>query len=139
MRLPLGVHLNPGACSRRSFALVLLALPALFIPASGSIAQEAHQKPVEITITASRFTFSPSRIEVRQDDIVKVTLKAEDMPHSFTIDEPYRIAKRAAPGRPATFEFRADKAGTFPFYCNLTTDDRCKNMRGELVVASAGK
>lgn len=128
--------MNPGACARRSVALLLLALPALFIPASGSIAQEVHQKPVEITITATRFSFSPARIEVQQDDIVKVTLKAEDMAHSFTVDEPYRIAKRAAPGRPVIFEFRADKAGTFPFYCNLTTDDRCRNMRGELVVAS---
>jgi heme/copper-type cytochrome/quinol oxidase subunit 2 len=33
-----------------------------------------------------------------------------------------------------TFEFRADRAGTFPFYCNLTIDDGCREMRGELVV-----
>jgi heme/copper-type cytochrome/quinol oxidase subunit 2 len=49
------------------------------------------------------------------------------------LDE-YRIAKRAAPGNPVTFEFRADRAGTFPFYCNLTIDDGCREMRGELVV-----
>jgi hypothetical protein len=33
-----------------------------------------------------------------------------------------------------TFEFRADQAGTFPFYCNLSQDERCRQMRGELVV-----
>ena len=35
---------------------------------------------------------------------------------------------------PVTFEFRADKTGAFPFYCNLLTEDGCRQMRGELVV-----
>ena len=65
---------------------------------------------------------------------MKVTLQSEDIPHSFTIDEPYRIAKRATPGNPVVFEFRADQAGTFPYYCNLTAEDGCRKMRGELVV-----
>jgi heme/copper-type cytochrome/quinol oxidase subunit 2 len=33
-----------------------------------------------------------------------------------------------------TFEFRADKTGAFTFYCNLTVEDGCRQMRGELVV-----
>ena len=37
-------------------------------------------------------------------------------------------------GQTVTFEFRADQAGTFDFYCNLKQDDRCRNMRGQLVV-----
>ncbi len=97
--------------------------------------QEAHRPPVQFTVTAKKYSFSPSRIEVQQDDIVSITLRTEDIPHSFTIDEPYRIAKRAAPGQPAVFEFRADQAGTFTFYCSLTSDPRCKEMRGTLVVA----
>ncbi len=64
---------------------------------------------------------------------MKITLRSEDIAHSFTIDE-YRISKRVAPGGTTTFEFRADRAGTFPFYCNLTSDAGCKTMRGELVV-----
>ena len=58
---------------------------------------------------------------------------AEDIPHGFTIDD-YRISKRAAPDRPGTFEFRADRAGTFPYYCNLAADEGCRRMRGDLVV-----
>ncbi len=97
------------------------------------ILQEAHRPPVEVTVNAKKYSFSPARIEVNQDDIIKITLVAEDIPHSMTIDK-YRIAKRAAPGQPVTFEILANQAGTFPFYCNLTTDERCKEMRGELVV-----
>jgi hypothetical protein len=33
-----------------------------------------------------------------------------------------------------TFEFRADQTGTFEFYCNLSHDERCRNMKGQLVV-----
>jgi heme/copper-type cytochrome/quinol oxidase subunit 2 len=84
-------------------------------------------------ISASRYRFDPPRIEVFQDDLVKVELRTEDIAHSLTIDA-YRIAKRVSPGQPVTFEFRADQPGTFPFYCNLQIDDGCRRMRGELVV-----
>ena len=84
-------------------------------------------------VTASRYKFAPARIEVLQDDVVKIELRTEDIAHSLTIDA-YRIAKRVNPDQPITFEFRADQPGTFPFYCNLQIDDGCRQMRGELVV-----
>lgn len=85
----------------------------------------------EFTIRGEAHAYSPSRIEVQKDDIVKVTFTAVDMPHSFTVDE-YRIAKRANAGQTVTFEFRA--TGNARFYCNLAQDERCKNMHGEIVV-----
>ena len=89
-------------------------------------------------VTASRYKFDPPRIEVLQDDLVKIELRTDDIAHSLTIDA-YRIAKRVSPGQPVTFEFRADQPGTFPFYCNLQIDDGCRQMRGELVVKPAGR
>ena len=64
---------------------------------------------------------------------MKVTLRSEDVPVSFAIDA-YRIVKRVSGKTSITFEFRADQAGTFPFYCNLVTDAACKDMRGVLSV-----
>jgi heme/copper-type cytochrome/quinol oxidase subunit 2 len=87
----------------------------------------------EFTVTGDQFAFKPGRIEVQKDDLVKITFAAKDIAHSFTIDQ-YRIAKRAGPGQTVVFEFRADQVGTHRFYCNLTVDDRCKRMEGELVV-----
>jgi heme/copper-type cytochrome/quinol oxidase subunit 2 len=121
----------PRIAERRVFASVALLLAGAVVFSVASLAQEQGRH--EITLTAKRYEFSQTRIEVAANDVVKITLVAEDIPHSFTVDE-YRISKRAAPGRPATFEFRADKAGSFPFYCNLTIDDGCRQMRGELVV-----
>jgi cytochrome c oxidase subunit 2 len=109
-------------------ALVLLGTP--FVRTSLLRAQGSAR---EFTINGDHFAFSPVRIEVQKDDLVKITFSARDIAHSFTIDQ-YRIAKRAAAGQSVTFEFRADQPGTFRFYCNLTTDDRCRKMEGELVV-----
>jgi len=113
------------AHDRRTLMAAALLLGAVVCRGDAPLAQEQGRH--EITLTAKRFAFSPPRIEVAANDVVKITLVAEDIPHSFTIDE-YRIEKRAAPGRPVTFEFRADKAGTFPFYCSLTIDDGCASV-----------
>jgi heme/copper-type cytochrome/quinol oxidase subunit 2 len=94
-----------------------------------------HQEPTirPWQVTATRYRFDPPRIDVLQDDLVRIDLRTGDIAHSLTIDA-YRIAKRVSPGQPLTFEFRADQAGTFPFYCNLQIDDGCRLMRGVLVV-----
>lgn len=84
-------------------------------------------------VVASRYRFEPSRIEVRQNDLVRITLRTTDIPHSLNI-EAYRVSKRASAGSPVTCEFRADQVGSFPIYCSLIMDDGCKEMRGELVV-----
>jgi cytochrome c oxidase subunit II len=93
---------------------------------------QAPNRP-EFTLLAKHFHYSPGRIEVTQDDLVKLTVRSEDLAHSFAIDE-YRIMKRVPAGGSTTFEFRADRAGTFRFYCNLTSDGGHSQMHGELVV-----
>ena len=111
-----------------SLASFVTAAAVLASPASG-----AQGTVREFTVRGDGFAFAPTRMEVQKDDIVKVTFTAVDMPHSFTVDE-YRIAKRASAGQTVTFEFRADKTGSFRFYCNLTQDDRCKGMHGDVIV-----
>ena len=53
----------------------------------------------------------------------------------FAQDSPNRREFTIVPaGGSTTFEFRADRAGTFPFYCNLTSEAGHQMMHGELVV-----
>jgi len=110
-----------------------VSLFALVVSVAAVAAQEQGPTSRPIRISASRYAFDPPRIEVNQDDLVQIEMRTSDIAHSWTVDA-YRIAKRAAPGHPVTFEFRADKAGTFPYYCNLQIEDGCRKMRGELVV-----
>ena len=116
---------------------VLLAGPAAtrLLAASTALSPRQDQAPNrrEFTIVAKDFQYSPTRIEVTQDDLVKLTVRSGDIAHSFMIDE-YRISKRVPAGGSTTFEFQADRAGTFPFYCALTSDPGHKMMHGELVV-----
>ena len=70
---------------------------------------------------------------VTQDDLVKLTIQSEDNAYSFAIDE-YRIVRRVPAGGATTFEFRADKPGTFRFYSNLTSGGGHSEMQGRLVV-----
>jgi len=121
--------------TRRSLGMMLLGAGGLLLagPAMGRLFAQDPPNRREFTIVAKDFHYTPARIEVTQDDLVKLTVRSEDIAHSFTIDE-YRIVKRVAAGGSTTFEFRADRAGTFPFYCNLTGQAGHQMMHGELVV-----
>jgi cytochrome c oxidase subunit II len=121
---------RPHLGVRAGLALVVVAGVAFW--AKGAAGSRGQVR--EVVISGDQYAFSPSRVEVQKDDLVQIKFTAKDIAHSFTIDVPYRISKRAGAGQSVVFEFRADEAGRFPFYCNLTQDDRCKQMKGELVV-----
>jgi heme/copper-type cytochrome/quinol oxidase subunit 2 len=114
----------------RVIALVGLALAVLALSTVGARSQGQIR---EFTVDGRDHRFAPGRLEVQKDDLVKITFTAADIAHSFTVDS-YRIAKRAGAGQTVVFEFRADQTGTFPYYCNLTIDEKCRQMKGELVV-----
>jgi heme/copper-type cytochrome/quinol oxidase subunit 2 len=122
---------------RLSLTAALLVAPGLSAGVGGPPA--GAQGPAErpFSLVARRYAFSPARLEVRQGDLVKVELRTADIAHSFTVDD-YRISKRVSPGQVVTFEFRAERAGTFRFYCDLKTEDGCREMHGELVVRPIG-
>jgi heme/copper-type cytochrome/quinol oxidase subunit 2 len=82
---------------------------------------------------ARDFRWTPDRIALGQDDLVRLTIRSEDIAYSFAIDE-YRIVRRVPAGGATTFEFRADRPGTFRFYSNLTSDGAHAEMQGQLVV-----
>jgi cytochrome c oxidase subunit 2 len=116
--------------ARQGLVLTTLAASVLFLVSAAAQDQGTTR---EFTVSGNAHAFAPSGISVNRNDLVKITFTASDMPHSFTIDD-YRIVKRAGAGQTVTFEFRADKAGTFTFYCNLSQDAKCKDMKGTLTV-----
>ncbi len=113
--------------------LVFATLAASVLTLVGTAAQEQGQVR-EFTVVGDRYAFAPGTISVNRNDLVKITFTARDMPHSFTVDGPYRISKRAGAGQSVTFEFRADQAGSWPIYCALSQDEKCKDMKGTFTV-----
>ena len=119
--------------NRRTLGFILLGAGACLLagPAVARLfAQEQAPNRREFTLAARDYSFTPARLEVLQDDLVKVTVQSADVAYSFTIDE-YRLSKRIPAGGSTTLEFRADQVGTFAFYSNMTGQAK---MRGELIV-----
>lgn len=123
----------------RRFAAVAFGFVAIVAASIAVVAQSRR----EFDVTARRYTFSVAgqdepTIRVNQNDLVHIRFSTDDIPHSFTIEEsPYRIMRRAEPGRPVAFDFRADQPGRFRFFCNLTAEPRCTEMHGTLIVERA--
>jgi len=119
--------------TRQWLVFATLAGSVMFLVSMAAAGQDQGQVR-EFTVTGDHYAFSPATIQVNRNDVVKITFTARDIPHSLTIDGPYRISKRASAGQTVTFEFRADQSGQFPFYCNLSQDAKCKEMKGSLSV-----
>lgn len=114
----------------------------LSVLVGGSIVLTAQARR-DFDVAARRYSFTVSgndRAEIRvdQNDLVRVHFHTEDIPHSFTIEDQagshYRIMRRAEPGRPVSFDFRADTPGRFRFSCTLTIDPKCREMTGTIIV-----
>ena len=124
------------ALLRRRVGFLLLTAGACFLARLHFVhlsAQDQAPNRHELSLVARDFRWTPNRIEIRQDDLVRLTIRSEDIAYSFAIDE-YRIVRRVPAGGTTSFEFRADRPGTFRFYSNLTSDRAHAEMQGQLVV-----
>ena len=123
--------------TRRQAGWIFLGAGALLMArplAKRLLAQDqAPPNRPEFTLVARKYRYTPDRLEVTQDDLVRLTIRSEDLTYSFAIDE-YRIVRRVPAGETTTFEFHADRAGTFRFYSNLTGEGSHADMQGQLVV-----
>jgi cytochrome c oxidase subunit 2 len=123
--------------TRRTVGLILLGTGACLLAGSSSRLFAAGQDQApnrrEFSISARDYRFIPDRLEVMQDDLVKLTIESSDVAYSFTVDE-YKISRRIPAGGKTVVEFRADQVGTFDFYSNMTSDSRHTKMRGQLIV-----
>ena len=118
-----------------SVALVLL-VSAL---GAGAVQRGAPPPPPEapqvIEISAERFSFYPSRIEVKAGTLLELRLTSEDTAHGFHIvdtDVDVEIPKRAR--GTATVRFRPEP-GRYTFECSRVCGAGHAFMRGEIIVA----
>ena len=119
-------------------APVLAGVLFLIVCSAAAVVAQAKR---DFTVSARKYAYTVSDstapdIRVHVNDMVTITFSTDDIPHSFTIsDDHYRIDRRAERGKPVTFRFLAATAGEFEIRCTLTADERCKEMKGKLVVS----
>jgi cytochrome c oxidase subunit II len=93
------------------------------------------QDPQKITVTAKKYEFTPSTIEVKAGQPVEITFQSEDTKHGFECKE-LGIAKVVCDkDKPETVTFTPEKAGTYEFKCAKFCGMGHSKMKGEIVVS----
>lgn len=87
----------------------------------------------DVTITGSNFKFSPSTITVNKGDTVKVTFANSGGMHNVMFDDFSAGSKTIQSGATDSFQFVADKTGTFQYYCSVG-NHKAMGMVGTLTV-----
>jgi cytochrome c oxidase subunit 2 len=115
--------------------LMKFAILAFFL-AARMTAQERDAKPDKvISISAERFTFSPSKIRVAQGAVVELVLTSEDTDHGFRI--PRANIDVAIPQRgkgEVRVKFIAKEKGDYVYECSRPCGAGHNLMRGRIVV-----
>lgn len=103
--------------------------PATSTPSTGT--QTGAVK--EFTVTNSGMTFTQKTLSVNKGDRVKITFQNTGGTHDLRIDGYNVGTKVIQAGQSETFEFTADKAGSFEYYCSVG-QHRQMGMKGTLTV-----
>ena len=116
---------------KRCACLALIVLMSVCVAA-----QTDSRKPDKVVaITAERFTFSPSRIKVKQGSLVEFVLTSDDTDHGFRMPSANIDVAIPQQGRgEIRVRFLAREKGTFAFECSRPCGAGHNLMRGTLVV-----
>jgi cytochrome c oxidase subunit 2 len=120
---------------------IWLAAVAGVLFLNASAAPVRSQQPRVISITAERFSFTPSEIVVDAGEPIELRIKSDDTAHGFRIPGAgvnVVIPKRGR--REAVVPFRAPEPGRYEFECSRMCGAGHNFMRGVLIVRDpAGK
>lgn len=89
----------------------------------------------EFTVTGKNFSFIPAAMSVKRGDRVRITFVNESGTHDLRVDG-YNVGTKVIQGGASeTFEFVADKTGSFEYYCSVG-QHREMGMKGTLTVTN---
>jgi cytochrome c oxidase subunit 2 len=108
-----------------------LALP--FVALGVVVSLAAQQAPRVIEVTAKKYDFEPSTIEVQQGERVLLRVTSTDRLHGIGIKK-FGISKEVPKGETIEVEFVASSAGTFKVLCTEDCGKGHDDMVGALVV-----
>ena len=89
--------------------------------------------PREFMVEARNFEFSVKEIRVKKGDKVRINFKSTNGFHDWVVDEFNARTAQVNTGGSSFIDFKADKTGTFEFYCSVGTH-RQMGMVGKLIV-----
>ena len=108
--------------SRSVFAILIVLLAGVSAPAA------------TFQVTASKYEFTPTEIQVDEGDTVVLELRSTDVEHGLEIKELKVKVEIPKTGETVRTEFVARKAGTYAFKCSEYCGSGHSRMRGKLIV-----
>ena len=119
------------ALSRRR---MLLGGAALLAGAAAGVGVLAQSNERVIKVVARKFVFLPNVIELKKGEAVTLEFTSPEVVMGFNAPD-FKIRADIIPGTASRLRFTPDKAGTFPFLCDIFCGDGHEGMSGQLVVA----
>ncbi len=130
------------ARQRRQRYRTMIAMTAVFATLVASPTRggsDLRQESKTIEITARRFSFTPSRIEVNEGDQVTLIVRSADTIHGFRIRE-FKITREIPRGgEPVTITFTAGPPGSYDITCSEYCGKGHDDMEAVLVVNPRSK
>jgi len=105
---------------------------ALAAGAGGVRIAGAQHEPV-VRILARRFTYSPDKITLARGVPVVLALESADVLMGFSVPD-FDVRADIIPGQVTRVRIVADKAGTFPFLCDIFCGSGHESMGGTITV-----
>ena len=88
----------------------------------------------EVEMTAKKYEFSPSMVEVPVGTVIRFKITSLDRTHGFEIEGVKDSCVELKKDETATVEYKAEKAGTFEFKCCKRCGPHHGSMKGTIVV-----
>lgn len=114
-------------------------------PAAANLGTDLGEPDIVVQLTERHWEFIPSEIRVQQGQLVRIEFQPTDnglgVGHGFAVDgyDKSSFMNGVLVQRPKSVTFRADKAGTFTFYCatQCSTGPLHPKMNGTFIVEPA--
>ena len=116
--------------------VVLMRLLGLLVLCASAFAQQEVRKPDRvITIAAERFTFNPSRITVKQGELIEFVVTSDDTDHGFRIPSAgIDVAIPQSGKGEVRVRFAAKEKGRLVYECSRPCGAGHNLMRGTITV-----
>ncbi len=109
------------------------ALAVPFVALGLVVTLAAQQAPRVIEVTAKKYDFEPSTIEVQQGERVILRVTSTDRLHGIGIKK-FKVNREVPRGKTVDVEFVASEPGTFAVICTEDCGKGHDDMTGTLIV-----
>ena len=117
---------------RASRRRLLVAGVTVVAGVAAGVRVAANQERV-IKVVARKFAFLPNEIVLKRGEPVVIELTSPEIVMGFNAPD-LKLRADIIPGEVARVRFTPDRAGTFPFLCDIFCGEGHEGMSGKIVV-----